>query len=537
MTKANLLDRAIAYVSPRAGAERVARRAMMERIEAFGGGEGRAWRGGDPGNRALASIRATRGDANRDDLPTAQRLRENVRAIDRNSAMGGAVIERTVSFAVGTGLHVIPQIDRDFLGLRDDQAEAFEQAASREFNLWAESEYSDAEHSIPFVEQQDLALTSVMVSGDTFGVWENRAVPGWPYLSRLRLYEADQISNPNLQPDGAELAAGAGKGHRVFGGIEIDRNGAHTAVHIRDRHPGAFLGAGNNEWSRVPMVGPSGLRQVLHLYRKRRPGSVRGLPLLAPVVEELQQLSDYTKAELFAAVISAMIAVVHKGKPNEKLPAPGEEGGTELANEDPGSINFEAGMVLDIDADDDVEVPSLGRPNSAFEPFFTAIVRQIGARTGIPYELLIMHFSASYSASRGALEVAFIYLMRWRKWLERHLCAPAYGRVIAEAVAAGRLDAPGFFGDPLVRRAWLQAVWIGPAKISLNPKVEAEAAAIEEDRAWKTSTEITAERTGGQFHRKVRQRRGEELARREAGIAPAPAKSPPPVPRDDGEDE
>jgi capsid protein len=42
------------------------------------------------------------------------------------------------------------------------------------------------------------------------------------------------------------------------------------------------------------------------------------------------------------------------------------------------------------------------------------------------------------------------------------VCQPYYETVIAEAVARGRLRLPGFFQDPLVRRAYCQALWHGP---------------------------------------------------------------------------
>lgn len=32
-----------------------------------------------------------------------------------------------------------------------------------------------------------------------------------------------------------------------------------------------------------------------------------------------------------------------------------------------------------------------------------SIIRQIGSSLGVPYELLVMHFTSSYSASRAAL--------------------------------------------------------------------------------------------------------------------------------------
>ena len=40
---------------------------------------------------------------------------------------------------------------------------------------------------------------------------------------------------------------------------------------------------------------------------------------------------------------------------------------------------------------------------------------------------------------------------------------------MAEAVARGRIQAPGFFADPAVRKAYTDCAWNGPARTNLNP--------------------------------------------------------------------
>ena len=53
------------------------------------------------------------------------------------------------------------------------------------------------------------------------------------------------------------------------------------------------------------------------------------------------------------------------------------------------------------------------RPNSKFEMFFNAQLKQIGTALEIPFEVLLSSFNASYSASRAALlEIAKMYRRR-----------------------------------------------------------------------------------------------------------------------------
>ena len=86
-----------------------------------------------------------------------------------------------------------------------------------------------------------------------------------------------------------------------------------------------------------------------------------------------------------------------------------------------------------------------------------------------------------------------------------------------EAVSTGRINAPGYFEDPILRQAYLGTVWIGPPQGMIKEKEEAEAAKIMVEEDFKTRDEVTAETTGGNFKRKLRKRVKEEEARRAGG--------------------
>ena len=47
--------------------------------------------------------------------------------------------------------------------------------------------------------------------------------------------------------------------------------------------------------------------------------------------------------------------------------------------------------------------------------------------------------------------------------------ALVYEAWLAEAVARGRIKAPGFFGDPAIRKAYADCKWNGPSRTALNP--------------------------------------------------------------------
>jgi lambda family phage portal protein len=265
---------------------------------------------------------------------------------------------------------------------------------------------------------------------------------------------------------------------------------------------------------------------VLHIHGPRwRPDMTRYAPMLAPVIESLKQRSRYSEAELMAAVISACFAVGLKsddGSLSTGLPVaqPAANGDSAIRFGDPGTV-------IDLLPGEEIQGFQLGRPNPGFAAFADAISAEIGAGLDMPKEVLLGLFQASYSASRAALEMAWQVFRVERARHVSQFCQPVYADVIAEAIARGMLDAPGFFEDALVRRAWLGATWMGPARPTIDPTKEASADEAYLNMGATTLTRITAERFGMDWET-VAARRAEEIA-----MAPGPAAAAGAAPTDD----
>ncbi len=185
------------------------------------------------------------------------------------------------------------------------------------------------------------------------------------------------------------------------------------------------------EWVRVPAYGAAtGRRNVIHVMNRERIDQRRGVPFLAPVIEALKQLGRYTDAELVAAVVGGLFAVfVEREDGTEDMEGavgtnvPDED---RVDDEDETSIELAPGAVIDLQPGEKAHAEQPGRPNANFAAFVEAICRQIGAALEIPYELLLKHFTASYSASRGALEEAWKMFRMYRTWLATDFCQVIY---------------------------------------------------------------------------------------------------------------
>ena len=349
---------------------------------------------------------------------------------------------------MGSGLSLNAQVDSRFLGLSDEEAREWEANAEREWRLWAESVACDAERRQNFYQLQSLVVLSTLMSGDCFVVMPMIRRAGSIYDMRVGIIEADRVCNPLSQNI---------VGKNVLGGVEVGKYGDAVAVYVANKHPRAIpraLEAASVKWTRVPIFGErTGRRNVLHVMTDvERPAQRRGVPILAPVIEELKQLKRYSDAELMAAVISGMFTV----------PA------MQRVDPDPQAYELGNGAIVQLAEGEKVEIADPKRPSVAFDGYVQAVCRHIGAALEIPYELLLKHFTSSYSASRAALLEAWKMFRMRRDWLVSSFCQPVYEEWLAEAVAKGRIKAPGFFSDPAVRAAWSGAEWHGDAQGQLR---------------------------------------------------------------------
>jgi lambda family phage portal protein len=493
----NLVDRAVSYISPSAGVARMKSRAMLSM---YGG-----YQGGRRDRRGTRNWRPTEGSADADIMPDLPDLRARSRDLARNAPIATGAIATVVTNVVGDGLQLQSCVDHELLGLTDEQADAWERAAEREWRLFCGT--ADFSRSQPFAEMQSLVFRAALESGDVFVVRRYRKNAGDIYGTKLQVLEADRVSNPNRTADGDKIA----------GGVEFDDAGAPIAYHISDKHPGNLRQKALN-WQRVAARTDVGKQVVLHIFDRQRPEQTRGVPYLAPVIEHLKSLSDYSDAEVRAAVVSAMFTVFVETSADEaEDPVAGETGAGLADNE----VKLGAGAIVSLGPGEKANTANPGRPNDKFDPFVQAFLRQVGVALELPFELLIKHFTASYSASRAALEMAWQMFRKKRTWLSRRLNQVVYEWVIEEAVAMGRLAAPGYFDSPLVAQAYCGARWLGPGRPSVDQTKDAEADKAYLDMEVITREEIRAERFGdrGDWESVHKQTVKETAMRQEDGTA------------------
>jgi len=526
----SFIDRAIELIAPRAALRREAARlklgAMRQVLNS-----GYSHSGASRRKKSMQGWISTSRSPQEDIGNNLALLRERSRDLYMSGGLGTSAIKKNQSNILGSGLELKCQINARALGLTPEQAKEWEDRTEFEFKLWAESKIDNTGLN-DFYDAQRIMLTGWLLNGDSLAIvkYADRPEGTNPYLLRLHLIEADRLSTPNqyvpahLSPalsnfvtmDYVEL----NDGRKIQNGVETDAAGKVIAYWISNKHPNSLLPTRQPiQWVRVDALNRvSGLPNVLFVMDPERAEQYRGVPYLAPVIEQIKQMSRYTEAEIAAAIINSFFTAFIKteGPKNtnplgesipeeDRLDIPPEE---RLASYEmgPGTINV-------LGPNEDITFGDPKHPTSGFETFTRSMAQLVGATLDIPYEMLLGVFNSSYSASRAALLQAWRPFRDRRDWFAHDFCQQVYETWLFEAVATGRIQAPGFFSDPARRKLWSKAIWIGPSPGQIDPVKEVQAAAMRIANKFSTHEREAMEINGSDYDSNV------EVLRREYEVA------------------
>ncbi|MBR5589842.1 MAG: phage portal protein, partial [Phascolarctobacterium sp.] len=187
--------------------------------------------------RALKGFKARSGSAQEDIDFNNHTLRQRARMLYMASPIATSAIKTNRTNIVGPGLTFAAKIDREVLGMTEEQADAWQRNTEKEFALWAENRQAvDALGLNDFYELQQLALTSWQLSGDVFCLFKTGAKTTVnPYELCLHLIEADRVSTPTewhaaygLMTEGENPE----NKNKIHDGVEVDKGGRVVAYHI-----------------------------------------------------------------------------------------------------------------------------------------------------------------------------------------------------------------------------------------------------------------------------------------------------------------
>jgi lambda family phage portal protein len=227
--------------------------------------------------------------------------------------------------------------------------------------------------------------------------------------------------------------------------------------------------------------------EIFHIFKRMRPGQVRGYPLMHGVTQNFFQLQEYEDAELLGCKIAACLAVFIE---RARGTTPGGDfiPGTSSAQAVDGSGNalthIQPGMIGSIPNGAELHVVQPQKPGATFGMFTEHIDRKTGAgiEYGLSYEALSRNTSkASYAGGRLATQRDYQAFRQIIAFMNGKFNQPFRNYWMDIAVLHAAIDAPGYYSLSANvrhdRTYWQRHEWIPPAwQYGVNPKDDIAAA-------------------------------------------------------------
>jgi lambda family phage portal protein len=446
----NVIDRAIEMVAPRYAFRRMQARAALTLTQDFleRHAERFAYEGASAGRRAHGWF-APSSDANVELLGSLVWLRNRSRELMRNNPYAVKAVEELVGNAVGTG--IVPQAKTGDV--------AIDKIIDAEWPFCVEA--CDTPQRLDFYGMQALVMRTMAESGESIVRFRPRlAQDNLRVPLQLQLLEADFLDHARTM--------GTVNGH-VLQGVQFDLLGRRVAYWIYTYHPGGVL-LMNPRGGILSLPVPAD--QILHAYRVIRPGQVRGVPWLTPVMLALRDLDDYADAERVRKKIEACVVAMitqPEGIEGSWLGFKGNDALTTHPVE-----TFQPGMTAYLKPGEDVK---FNNPTAlgGYREYKTTELEEIAAGLGLPYELLTGDLSkVNYSSWRGG-QLGFRNTIENYRWLTLipMFCMPVRRRMIDTLVMQGKIPSRAV-EDQKINLYGTQ--WTAPRFESVDPVKDAEAA-------------------------------------------------------------
>ena len=443
-------------------------------------------------------------------------LRRRCRHEFQNNPYGSRIADVVSGAVVGEG--VKPNFRK--LG---DEAEQLQQW----WNAWVEQ--ADADEVVDLYGMQDLAMREIFAAGEVFVRGRRRAVPRTndpAAMTRQEREDAFLVAPLQLQMLPGEMVPTTDHVNGAKSGIVFRGPGRRAAYRFLLQHPGESVGvnaAGSTEKDEVPAD------EVMHVFKPRRAGQIRGEPWLVRGLIPLSELDAFYDAALVRHKLNAMVTWWVE-TPNagaaENAPASYDEDGTPLDEngdpwepEDPVDLlpEVEPGAVLPLPPGYKATASAPQEVGGQFDIFTKRQMQRICAAVSVPYELVSEDTSGTNDRVLRVKLLHFHRLVRqWRGMLVSRFCRPTLRSFLEALEAAGRWSpSEGRTIDDYVRAV----SWVGEPTIHIYPKQEIETDIAAIANVLKSPSQVIIER-GGDPDTVFEQWAADMARMRDLGIAP-----------------
>jgi lambda family phage portal protein len=387
------------------------------------------------------------------------------RDLYRNFPLIRAAVNGIARRAVASGIH--PQLNT--------QDEGWNHETEKQWRDWSEMCDLSGKLDLDGICRQ--AIRSTYTDGDLgIGlVTEDKDL-------RLQVIEGDRIAE-NMRA-GVQIDT-----FNPIGGVNVDwSTGRPISYLVGKRGMGGILNTDMKE--------PWPAESFILLFRPQRVDQVRGVPLLAPVIQTARDLDRYITATRIQANIAATFGVVIKRNAAAQFMM---RNSTAVPNSSTHrTVPLTTGKMTYLNEGEEIDSFEPKVPAQNFDAFSKFLVRIIAIGMGTTYEALMNDFTnMSFSSSKTHLMDIEMSRNEWQRWLVRNLLFRIYSVWVSKRMESGLIE----FNE----QAFDAINWQSPAPIYANPVDEASDTS-ERLRAGTTTFEDVYNEQEAQWKHKLTQR-------------------------------
>lgn len=397
-------------------------------------------------------------------------LRRRSRAAVRNNPYAFSAIDRLVSNTIGTGIMPKPK----------HKEKEIRVALQELWDDWGEE--ADADGITDIYGLEALVCRAVYESGECFVRLRTRRLS-----DELSVPLQLQVMEPEFVPyEKNELL---GNGNQVMAGIEFNAIGQRVAYWMYLNHPGDNRTSPAGTYNKLVRIPAD---QVLHIYEPLRPGQLRGVPVLAPVLARLTALDEFDDAVLFRQEVANLFAgFITKPAPEDPEIDP-VTGQAIIADHDGYSpmVGLEPGTMQELLPGEEVNFSDPPDAGNTYPDFMRQQLQAAAAGVGLPYELLTGDLREVND------RVIRVVLNEFRRRIEQRqfgvfvhqLCRPVRTAWLDLAVLSGAIELPDYNKN---RRQYLRTRWIPQGWAYIHPLQDVQTKRMEVRAGFKSRSEVS----------------------------------------------
>lgn len=449
-------------------------------------------------------------------LDGLQRIRNRARDASSNDWSGESSIQKWTTTLVGIG--ITPRFKRITNKARKQQI----------IDLWNDFvAQSDADCVLNLYGQQTLVVRSWLDGGEVFA----RRRPRFLDDDSLAVPMQVQIIESEFVPlMDADSWPGLPVGNRIRSGIELNKRGRRVAYWMYKEHPGDGMGGMMmpDELVRVPAS------DIRHVFEQKRPGQLRGVSMLAPVLNRLRTIENFDDATLTRQQLANLIVgFITRGLPemddDDINPLTNQtnemSGGTPL-------VGMQPGLIQELEDGQDIKWSNPPEAGTNYSDYMRTQHMGTSAAAGLPYEIFSGDIKEISDRTLRVLINEFRRFAEQRQWqiVIPMFCQPVVEWFAQAALLAGKVTVEEF--DDVRRVEHAPHGWS-----HIHPVQDPQGKKLEVDAGFRSRSSVVGER-GDDVDAVDDERQADDKREKALGIGPyseaqQTAKKPAPAPAND----